>query len=303
MSDLSNLCRSWRTLPKGKDYLAAGVPIMELLYSEAGSRLSRKHLSTTHLQWHRRSILFEQCGDTGPDRCACDRTQQIYHDSLLRTFGQVRPPGKLEENGCVIFGQVHHSLKPTKTVPLRKNAIHMLPNTSIQDSAITNANFTRDDGVQSPSSPASLSQEREEFNGDTVQSPKSPPSPLISNDELVQKKPVARERMRKMSHVQTSNFDPCKGPSNFDTSSLSEFSADQVSQTLTHKVHLKHHPELSGHRPQTIHRLSLPTQSLRHLRRSQLGRRYLGHSPLQSQESLRSCGRSRDSHFFTQYGS
>lgn len=198
VSGLERLCPQWRSLPKSKDYLAAGVPIMELLYSEAGSRLSRKHLSTTHLQWHRRSTLFEQCDYTGPGRCECDRTQQIYHDSLLTTFGRVRPPGKLEENGCVLFGQAHHSLKPTKTVAIRENAVHVLPNTSIQVSAVAKDTITRDDGIQSPSPPASFSPERDEANGYAVWSPKRPLSPLSSHGELEQKQTVASKRRRRM---------------------------------------------------------------------------------------------------------
>lgn len=245
VSGLESLCPQWKNLPQCKDYLAAGVPMMELLYSEAGSRLSRKHLSTTHLQWHRGSTLFEQCFSTGLERCECDRTQQVYHDSLFRTFGRVRPPGKLEENGCVIFGQVHHSLKPTKTVAIRENAIHMLPNTSIQDSAIARNILSRDNGIQSPSPPASFSPEREEVNGFAVRSPKRPPSPLSSNDEPVQKETVARKRRRKMSHVQTPSFDPCKGPNNSDDHlSLSDDSTSSLSE---HQSMLKYDKPSNGH--------------------------------------------------------
>lgn len=126
------LCSRWRTLPKKKDYLAAGVPMLELLYTEAGSRISRKHLSTNHLQWHRGSSLFEPCNSTPLIHCGCDRTQQIYHDSLFKTFGQVNPPGKLEERGCVIFGQAQHVLKSQRPIVMRENAVHMLPNTPLQ---------------------------------------------------------------------------------------------------------------------------------------------------------------------------
>lgn len=128
--DLNRLCQRWRSLPKDKDYLASGVPMLELLYSEAGSRCSRKHLSTNHLQWHRGSSLFEQCC-LSLGECKCDRTQQIYHDSLFRAFGHVRPPGELEKNGCVIFDQANHALKPTKIVTRRENSVHNLPNVPV----------------------------------------------------------------------------------------------------------------------------------------------------------------------------
>ena len=124
----SKLCRRWRSLPTGKDYLAAGVPMLEVLYSEAGSKVSRKHLSTSHLQWHRGETLFEECTEATPDHCGCDRTQQIYHDSLFKTFGRVNPPGPLEKHGCVIFGRMKHAFKPTKTMPVKKNHIYNMSN-------------------------------------------------------------------------------------------------------------------------------------------------------------------------------
>ena len=244
VSGLERLCPQWRSLPKSKDYIAAGVPIMELLYSEAGSRLSRKHLSTTHLQWHRRSTLFEQCDHTGPGRCECDRTQQIYHDSLFKTFGRVRPPGKLEEDGCVIFGQLHHSLKPTKPVAIRENAVHMLPNTSIQDPTIAKDSLTRYDSIQSPFSPASFSTEREQISGYAVRSPKRPPSPLNFHEEIAPEETVTRKKRRKMSHIQTPSFDPCKGSSDCDdhlslsddcTPSLSEYQSMLRHDTLSNE--------------------------------------------------------------------
>lgn len=211
-SGLGSLCHQWRSLPKSKDYLAAGVPILELLYSEAGSRLSRKHLSTTHLQWHRGSTLFEQCCSKRPDHCECDRTQQIYHDSLFKTFGRVRPPGKLEENGCVVFGQAHHPFKPSKPPALRENVVHILPNTSIQDAEIADKISNRHDDILSPSPPVSLPPKCQELNGCAIWSPKRALSPLSSSDDLAQEEAVARKRRHRMCHSQTSDFNTCNGP-------------------------------------------------------------------------------------------
>lgn len=124
----SSSCDRWKTLPPGKDYLAANVSMLEVLYAEAGSRESRKHLSTSHLQWHRGSHLFENCSGSSLGGCTCNRLQQIYHDSLFRTFGQVRPPGKLEPYGCVIFGQDRHQIKSARAEAQRENSVHTLPN-------------------------------------------------------------------------------------------------------------------------------------------------------------------------------
>ncbi|KAL8711834.1 MAG: hypothetical protein Q9220_003778 [cf. Caloplaca sp. 1 TL-2023] len=128
VNDSLQLCRTWRALPKGRDFMAGRTSIFDRLYSEAGSEISRKHLSTTHLQWHCRSSLFESCTSKSQDLCRCDRTQQIYHDSLFKKLGPVRPPGKLEPDGCVIFGQAHHSLKPASKPTKGNNTIYTLPN-------------------------------------------------------------------------------------------------------------------------------------------------------------------------------
>jgi hypothetical protein len=104
------LCHLWRTMPQGNDYLAASVPILNSLYEKAGSRLTKQHLTSTHLRWHRGLKLFENCEDVAAFRCSCDRLQRIVRDSLM-SFGPINPPEPLEEQGAVIFGQIKHSLK------------------------------------------------------------------------------------------------------------------------------------------------------------------------------------------------
>ena len=207
VSDLSYLCQSWRTLPKGKDFLAAGVPILELLYSEAGSRHSHKHLSTSHLQWHRGSTLFEQCIGQSSCRCECDRTQRIYHECLFKTFGQVKLPGNLAENGCVIFGQTHHSFKSHKKIPFRQNAVHTLPNTSIQNEHPTNQNPTENVRSLSQSLPASDSSELEGANGSANLDLERPPSSCSSDKDLVKKEIVAPKNGQGLSYAQTIGSD------------------------------------------------------------------------------------------------
>ena len=222
LSDLDGLCPSWRNLPKGKDYLATCVSMMELLYSEAGSRRSHKHLSTSHLQWHRGSTLFEQCSGTFSGRCECDRTQQIYHDSLFKTFGRVRPPGNLERMGCVVFGQSRHPFKPTKAIPMRQNAVHILPNTSIQNGRTTPQTHAKDDGLISPVPPASISPEPKDFDDYATRNSKRPLSPLSSSDGLVQEAAITSKRRRRTSITQMSNVDTFKGPKDED---------DEISQS------------------------------------------------------------------------
>jgi hypothetical protein len=50
-------------------------------------------------------MLFENCKNTGQFQCSCDRLQILVHKSRMTT---INPPGPLEEQGAVIFGQAKH---------------------------------------------------------------------------------------------------------------------------------------------------------------------------------------------------
>ena len=111
-SGSAELCQKWRSLPKGKDYLAVCVPMLENFYAKAGHRQDHQYLTSAKLQWHLGPMLFEECADIESDCCQCDRLQQVYHKSH-RSRWRRTPPGSLEANGCVVFGQANHSLEPT----------------------------------------------------------------------------------------------------------------------------------------------------------------------------------------------
>ena len=247
VSDLSNLCHAWRTLPKGKDFLAAGIPIMELLYSEAGSRLSRKHLSTSHLQWHRGAILFERCSGV-TSRCKCDRTQQICHDSMFKTFGHVQTPGTLEADGCVIFGQAHHSFKPHKSIPRRQNPLHMLPNTPIKSYGTNNQNTTKVNGLSS-TPPLSSSPAFEYLNHYTTQKAKKSPSPAGFTDDPVYNNIVTPNKRWKdpdCHHIQFPESDICKryGSCDDETPSSEEYGSFATRHNINPKTDKQ--PEVSS---------------------------------------------------------
>jgi hypothetical protein len=119
---LKGLCHMWRAVPKEKDYLTVGATTINKLFEQSGSRLTRKHLTSTHLQWHRGRVLFEKCHASDSSfRCTCERLQQILPDSGL-TFGTMVPPVRLEEGGAIIFGQA------TRRLPLPA-VTHLQPNT------------------------------------------------------------------------------------------------------------------------------------------------------------------------------
>lgn len=109
---MAGLCHVWKSVPKGKDYLTASVPMMNQLYEQAGSKLTRKHLTSTHLRWHHGGQLWERCESTKPFSCSCNRLQQVVSEYSTK-FGSVSDPGPLEENGAVIFGQASDPLAST----------------------------------------------------------------------------------------------------------------------------------------------------------------------------------------------
>ena len=117
-------CSAWKILPKWRDYLAVGCPMLETLFNEAGSRKTRSFLTSRHLQWHRGTTLFESCEEVSD--CTCDRLQQLVYDSRI-TFGRVSPPNELPLNGCVIFGRTHHPMLPAKRTYAKQQEIRSIP--------------------------------------------------------------------------------------------------------------------------------------------------------------------------------
>ena len=204
-SDLGGLCREWRSLPKDKDYLAVCVPILEMFYAKAGHRQDHQYLTSAKLQWYRGSSLFEKCADVASDCGGCDRLQQLHRDSY-KWIGYGKPPGKLEVNGCVAFGQAHRSLKRSKIFAMRKKAVHTLPNISIQDDEFAKTISGTDDCIL-PASSAPLSPEPRGIDGHEIQKMRRPPSPPNVNDALLQEEATVIRKNRQMTHAQTPRFD------------------------------------------------------------------------------------------------
>ena len=206
----AGLCRKWRRLPKDNDYLAVCVPMLETFYAKAGHRHDHQYLTSAKHVWHRGSMLFERCTDVDSDCCNCDRLQQVYHESY-KVFGHWKPPGSLEANGCVVFGQAHHPFKPPKSIEMRHNAVHMLPNAPIPNGRTNRHSPTEDDCLLSPPPAASVSLEPEETNGHAIRNSKSPPSPLHSTDHIMHDKTIALRRKGKLPHIQRSESIICEG--------------------------------------------------------------------------------------------
>ena len=131
------LCRKYRAVPMGKDYLAVEVSSLQSLYSENGSLTDQMQITATGMQWNRSKHLFESCppikargkGNTR-DLCHCERIQEFVPKGV---FGSVRRPGQLSDHGAVIFGQGTSGWinELTKSLPNIRNA------TRKQDAAST----------------------------------------------------------------------------------------------------------------------------------------------------------------------
>ncbi|KAI1425450.1 hypothetical protein F5Y12DRAFT_784703 [Xylaria sp. FL1777] len=122
------LCHMWKTVPKDKDYLATTVKMLNELYDVAGCRLDKQYLTSSRLQLDRgHSILFEACNKVSAWQCKCNRLLQIVPK---KSFGVV-PPGPLQEEGGIIFGQsstlLNDCRKPTPSAP-REISIYSQPN-------------------------------------------------------------------------------------------------------------------------------------------------------------------------------
>lgn len=202
-SESAGLCRKLRHLPKHNDYLAVCVSMLETFYAKAGHRQDHQYLTSAKHGWHRGSMLFEHCTDVDSDCCNCDRLQQVYHDSY-KVFRRWKPPGSLEANGCVVFGQAHYPFQPRRSIDMRHNAVHMLPNTPIQTGRTNRHSPTENDCLLSPPPAASVSPEPEKTIGHVIPNSRSPPSPLHSTDYIVHDKTISLKRKPKMSHMQRS---------------------------------------------------------------------------------------------------
>ncbi|EON69931.1 hypothetical protein W97_09196 [Coniosporium apollinis CBS 100218] len=131
MGNCEGLCHMWKSMPRGKDYLATRVGTLEDLRDVAGPHLGRTYLISTRLQWHRgNSSLFEPCKTPQAFRCQCERLQRIVPNSAV---GRIIPPGYLVDDGAVIFGQSNNFIRDFVTAPQRQESsgIYSQPNVNI----------------------------------------------------------------------------------------------------------------------------------------------------------------------------
>lgn len=131
-----SLCGYWRSLPKGKDYLAVTVRMLKGLYEVAGSPLERTFLSSSCLQWHPSCSTFEPCKTQMAHCCGCSRLGKV----VGKDAKTVKDPGNLDlyEEGAIILGQSDEPStdiciqrkKPTQGLYSQKNQPINIPQAS-----------------------------------------------------------------------------------------------------------------------------------------------------------------------------
>lgn len=218
-SEQAGLCRKWRRLQRDKDYLAVCVPMLENFYAKAGHRQDQQYLTSAKLQWHRGSMLFEQCADTASDCCKCDRLQQVYRDSY-RTFGRRIPPGNLEPNGCVVFGQANHSMKRVTKPAAKSGSLYTHSNDNIHSAAVSRSSSSPENCTATPDLVGHFEPYYNGKDRTRMPSPDPPPPPLKRSNEY--------RRQRRLPHPEIATSD---GTRNLDEA------VQRVSSATGRKIH------------------------------------------------------------------
>lgn len=124
------LCHTWKSMPKGKDYLSTTVDILMDLYNVAGCCLTREYLTSSRICWQRGEVLFEPCKKPGFFHCSCCRLQEILPGSRHR---RMTAPEGLEHAGAVTFRRASFVLKDDVSIGKGKGKepLYSLPNISI----------------------------------------------------------------------------------------------------------------------------------------------------------------------------
>ena len=101
----NTVCHHWRSLPKGKDYIAATVEHLSRLHEKSPCRRDGVVQLASDVLWHQPNQLFESCDCKGAKWMkSCDRSQTL----LPKSIGSKRGPDVFNpkySKGAVIFGR------------------------------------------------------------------------------------------------------------------------------------------------------------------------------------------------------
>ena len=95
----NRLCKNWKAVPTGKDYLVACTSTLKEICKRSGNQDGKHMELATGIYWHKPDKLFEDCDCRN---ISCDRVQVLLPASL----GSKKNPRPFDyEKGAVIFGR------------------------------------------------------------------------------------------------------------------------------------------------------------------------------------------------------
>ena len=98
--EVHGLCKLWKHVPFGKDYLVAKIDILQNICKEEGEIESTPLQLAPGIYWHKAHQLFEPC--VCPTNSACDIVQVL----LPQAWGKNYHPDPFKQlDGAVIFGK------------------------------------------------------------------------------------------------------------------------------------------------------------------------------------------------------
>ncbi|KAF3404922.1 hypothetical protein DPV78_003397 [Talaromyces pinophilus] len=104
--DTANVCPSWTEVPKGQEYLAVCVSMVQEILRKKGNTRDLPWRIARDLYWYTPGKTFEECQCAGTStRTPCDRAQILLHKQQLRYKEKLlSSPSELKTDGAVIFG-------------------------------------------------------------------------------------------------------------------------------------------------------------------------------------------------------
>lgn len=120
-ADSNELCRSWKQVPKGRDYLVARVSMLKDICTRYRDRDAKPLELAKGIYWHKADKLFESCTCRNDRGQSCNRIQVLLPQSIGHK-GHVDPFD--EPKGAVIFGRSRRFCRslPSSGDPIEGNS-------------------------------------------------------------------------------------------------------------------------------------------------------------------------------------
>ena len=102
--DSNTLCRLWKQVPTGQDYLVARISTLDEICERSGNKVSDPLELAQGIYWHKGAKLFEPCSGCNKNgwSATCDRIQVLLPPSLGH---KTHPKPFSKPEGAAVFGR------------------------------------------------------------------------------------------------------------------------------------------------------------------------------------------------------